>query len=514
MPTYALPTFLFGPTQGARNSTILERSSASDDVPETERRVLGDLPLAIAGWLSAREEEEIYGCLPLSRATNGGRLLFRATYQRDVGGEPYGLAVGIYLPRNLLHELDGHAERLVDQLPWPDRDTRFIIEPLVVDPAALAPLVDGVPIGLEWEDRAVMVEDSTPPLAVARILLAGLRHSPQHRRVRGWVTTGRFPSLGGIDARSSFQLVVTAGSPPREDYPSAIWRGEFRGSVSPPPPAWAAWQRLYALMDDDPELAEASKWAANLAGLAPAAVAEGLLARALAWPKTGPRLFLAMAHRFEQGGVLSDSAARIEKAFCDAKVPERNALVSELIRMGEPARTTAGLFCLLDRDPWLAWKADQDAFAILLAETGWLANIGRLDEDPFQTIGSEYRFMAIEAGFSALFADPRIANPHHKALAWLVASLIKDTDSLVQADPRNLMVAMQINRAAEAGLPLVGPRLAPHFKVWSNYLPPGSVATVRKQLYRVPPLLPRDGDQLMLLADLIGAVNRAGKVLH
>lgn len=514
MPTFALPTFLFGPNQGARNSTILERSGGSDDVPEAERRVLGDLPLALAGWMGAREEDEIYGCLPLSRATTGGRLLFRAAYLRDVGGEPYGLAVGVYLPREMLHELDGHAERLVDLLPWPDRDTRFVAAPLTVDTASLPALTDGVPVGLEWDDRAVMVEDGTPPLAVARTLLAGLRRPPQHRRVRGWVTTSRFPSLGGIDARSSFQLVVSAGSPPREDYPTAIWRGEFRGPVSAPPPAWAAWQRLHALVADDRELTEASNWAANLAGLAPAAVAEGLLARALAWPKTGPRLFLAMAHRFELGGALPDAAMRIEKAVREAKVPERNALVSELIRMGEPARTTAGLFWLLGRDPWLAWKADQDAFAMLLAETAWLANIGRLDEDPFQTIGSEYRFMAIEAGFAALFADPRIENPHHKALTWLVASLIKDTDSLVQADPRNVAVARQINRAAEAGLPLVGPRLAPQFKVWSLYLPPETVATVRKQLYRVPPQLPRDGDQLTLLADLIGAVNRAGRASH
>ncbi|HEX4846873.1 MAG TPA: hypothetical protein VFV30_01905 [Novosphingobium sp.] len=511
MPTFALPTFLFGPNQGARNSTILERSGGSDDVPEAERRVLGDLPLALAGWMGAREEDEIYGCLPLSRATTGGRLLFRAAYLRDVGGEPYGLAVGVYLPRELLHELDGHAERLVDLLPWPDRDTRFVAAPLTLDTASLPALADGVPVGLEWDDRAVMVEDGTPPLAVARTLLAGLRRPPQHRRVRGWVTTSRFPSLGGIDARSSFQLVVSAGSPPREDYPTAIWRGEFRGPVSAPPPAWAAWQKLHALVADDRELAEASNWAANLAGLAPAAVAEGLLARALSWPNTGPRLFLAMAHRFGLGGALADPAARIEETVFTVDAEQRGALISALVRMPDPQRTTLGLWSLLARAPALAWETDPDTFALLLTELDWLGWMGRNGHTRFGTIEPEHRYRAIEHGLAVLLADPRPDNPVYAPLKGLVLSLIGDNNSLVQSNPRNVAIARQVSAASEAGLPLIDQRNWNFFENWARYLPKESLAPVRKQLYRVPPGLPADRDQLVLLTDLIAAVNRAGR---
>ena len=49
------------------------------------------------GAAGSRDEDEIYGCLPLSRAPLGGRLLFRAQYLHDLGGEPYGLAAGLYL---------------------------------------------------------------------------------------------------------------------------------------------------------------------------------------------------------------------------------------------------------------------------------------------------------------------------------------------------------------------------------------------------------------------------------
>ena len=511
MSIFQLPTFLIGPSQGARSSTILERSAEPEALPEAERRLLNDLPLGIAGWMRRRDEDEIYGCLPLSRAPLGGRLLFRAQYLHDLGGEPYGLAAGLYLTRELLQALNGHAEHLAGVLPVPERDSPFTQAPLALDPARLPPLPEPVAIGLEWDDRAVQVADGAEPLAVVRQLLAGLGHPPQDRRVRGWVTTARFPQLGSIDPRASFQLVVSRTALGDETYLAGTWAdGAYHGAQPKPPAAWPAWQALHAGLSDDPQLANACGWASNLAELEPDQVAGTLLQRVLAWPKLGPDLFLRLLARLGETGTVANPAGLLRAQIEQADDLARSPLLSALLKAPLPVRQRLHATELLRARPALVSLLDPAAFGVALGELA-LFDWPELERRHVRALPTDARFAALDFGLTQIETNAAQSRYLLEHLQALVESLIDESNSLVQADPRNAAIARRIDQLQSAGLDqIVGPRLRILYEYWLTRLPAEVSAPLRGHMLRINRDFPISLDDVALLSDLIAVVNRAG----
>ncbi|MEW4449078.1 hypothetical protein [Qipengyuania sp. JC766] len=372
-----LPAFHFGPSQGARSSRILASSRNLDAFPDIEARVLSDIPLAVAAWLEQREEDELYACLPLTRQSSGGRVLLRARYLRQIGGEPYGLASGLYLGPEALRALGGHAERIAHLLPDPESESAAAAEPFAVDPASDPVPADPVETGLEWSDLAIRIEDGTEPLAVTREVLAGMRHPEQARRVIGWCSSARFPRLGSIDPDAAFQLVVSAHSYPAGQRREALWNDGYRGSVHSPPPSWDAWTKIRTLLAADPYLREANGWALNFASLPPERIAGALLDRHAARIAQDPRAYLGTLLRFSDAQLVDSSRSRIADRIEKGDEASRGALLAALLELDADTSARLEVDGLFLNRPELAQFLPREAFRAVLAKANWLRGPAR-----------------------------------------------------------------------------------------------------------------------------------------
>ena len=96
-------------------------------------------------------------------------------------------------------------------------------------------------------------------------------------------------------------------------------------------------------------------------------------------------------------------------------------------------------------------------------------------------------------------------------LQALVESLIDESNSVVQADPRNAAIARRIDQLQSAGLDqIVGPRLRILYEYWLTRLPAEVSAPLRGHMLRINRDFPISLDDVALLSDLIAVVNRAG----
>lgn len=369
---FDLPTLLFGPSQGARKSAILASSIKLSEIAEQERRVLHDVPLAIAKWLRQRQEDEIYGCLPLGPQAVSGRLLFRASYQSDLSGEPYGLASGVYLGRNVLAALGGHSERILQFLPAPLKDSGVGEQSVGVSAADLSNPVVGPYVGLEWRDVSILCVDGTPPEIVASRVLAGVTDDRLQTRIRGWVTSAAFPRIGIIDPARSFQLVVSKTAHAGASYVEGKWDGGYVGPVVEAPPAWDAWKQIDAAVADDQALSRASSWALNLTKADPQKIPELLGQRMLRYGEEGGRLFLRLIMRLGRAGIIAKPADFIQSMISNIDEKSRDALMPAIAALSDAEQDALGIGGLLASDPALVAYLPAEHVTRLVTERDWL----------------------------------------------------------------------------------------------------------------------------------------------
>lgn len=370
---FDLPTMLFGPSQGARKSTILAASTKLSGFPDNERRVLGDVALAIAKWLRQREEDEIFGCLPLGPQAVSGRLLFRASFLEDLAGEPYGLASGIYLGRDVLKAINFHSELLAHLLPVPRENGGIGETPALVRAADFASDSQAASIGLEWRDISLRVPGNTEVLDVARHVLSGVRDKRLQRRIRGWVTSAVFPRLGVIDPSQSFQLVTSTASHAEDSYVKGEWRdGKYIGPAVSPPPSWAAWQRIDAALADDAELRQACGWAEMFANVEAIMLPGLLYDRLLQWDESGAGQFLKLLKRLRKAGLEQNPKAELARRIFETDETTRMRLLPALLALPNSDQAALGVTDLFSENPVLAAHLPVAAFSALLERGDWL----------------------------------------------------------------------------------------------------------------------------------------------
>ena len=373
MPSFTVPTFLFGTSQGARSSAILRQSVGLGELPASEARVLGAFPLALAKWLRQREVDEAIGCLPLGYQPTDGRLLFHCVYLRDLGNEPIGVASGIYLGPRLLEALEYHPERLLHLVPVPSRDANAGEQPLEVSPEDFLPVSGRVVTGLEWRNIAIRIPENADPLAAMMPVLGAVSDPRLQQRVMGWATTSQFPEVGSINPEIAFQLIVSHRFPSKGGYHQLTFQdGGIVEPPVPPPPGWFSWQTVDAALVGEPVLQDACGWANIFIDLPPEAIVPRLMDRLLARSEDGGALYLQFLRQLAKAHILADPKAELRARIERADAPGKANLMAAIHDLADDQARELGITGIFTAEPVHALYLPPDHFRRLLDETEWL----------------------------------------------------------------------------------------------------------------------------------------------
>ena len=274
-PLVQLGTIVIGPQAGGRGYRLL----ATSGLPELNASAtaqLNAMPLALAGWADAGEQEFI-ARIPLEDSVFPA-LLLRGRLIGQAAGGSIAFANGVVVLEHDAAQLDAPIDTLFSLIPMPDGDLVFAAQAVETQVPLAATQVkhhEWAGLGLGWRDRVLVVPEGLNLETIAFSALTSIDPPEQNARIRGWATTSALQATGPFNPARALQLIVVgrrAALPLGSYAPAAVTLEGFEGDSIAPPPSWRVWQHFQALAGDDPVLRRAVgrlKWAPQTAALAP-----------------------------------------------------------------------------------------------------------------------------------------------------------------------------------------------------------------------------------------------------